>query len=373
MKIPAQVLAFAGSENIDVYKKFVDYWNHYRALNGAEGVEYEEYVEDEKGRRKISFAEKEEQMTSAMLREVLRVSKVDDMAGFPPETWASHPSIKWAMFAVVSAMIDMILPETVIANTNAYADVRVIGWGDNASFDVEPRDLFIVSKGSRNKRTTELKKQFKGQVVVFPEPREMTVFVSLPKVLAGKESLAEFVTKMTLSFETQLATDIYDAFATAMGNLSNTANTGLRVAGYTQSEFVRLAQTVGAWNNGAKPIAVGTHLALANILPSNANYRYDIESDFVRVGYIRNFHGVDIMELPQVADWTNPFALKLANDKIWLISPASQKIIKVVLEGNTLAYTSDMYATANLTQTSTIFKSWGMAVATNAVAAQISL
>ena len=178
---------------------------------------------------------------------------------------------------------------------------------------------------------------------------------------------------MSRSFETALSYDIYNAFATAMGNLSNTASTGLRVAGYTQSEFVRLSQTVAAWNGGAQPIAVGTQQALANILPSDANYRYDIASDFVKVGYIRNFQGTDIMVLPQIADWETPFGLKLANDKIWIVSPSAQKIIKVVLEGSTLAYTSDTYANANLVQTSTMIKSWGMGVATNAVAAQISL
>jgi hypothetical protein len=134
-----------------------------------------------------------------------------------------------------------------------------------------------------------------------------------------------------------------------------------------------LSQTVAAWNGGAKPVVIGTHRALAKILPANANYRYDIESNFVKIGYLRNFQGTDIMELPQIADYETPFGLKLADDKIWFVSPSSQKIVKVVLEGNVLAYTSDVYANANLIQTSTMTKSWGTGVATNAVAAQMSV
>ena len=95
-------------------------------------------------------------------------------------------------------------------------------------------------------RITVLQRGFKGQVTVIPEPREMTVFVSLMKVLAGKESLAEFVMKMTRSFETALAVDVYNAFYAAMDAVDSTADTGLLVAGYSQSEFVRLAQTVTA-------------------------------------------------------------------------------------------------------------------------------
>jgi hypothetical protein len=374
-KIPAQVLAFAGDANIAPYKMFADYYNHFRSLNGAKNVEFQATTTNpETGVvSNISFAEKEHAMNGALKREILRIAGITNFNDFPVETWASHPTLKWATFAVVSAMIDMILPDSIIDSIGLYSDVRTIGWGDSAAFDVSPRDLFIVSKAGRSKRTTELHKQFKGQVVILPEPREMTVFASLMKILAGKESLAEMAVKMTKSFELALTYDVYDAFVTAMGNVSNTASTGLRTAGFTTAEFVRLSQTVGAWNGGAKPIAVGTQAALANILPLDANYRYDIASDFVKVGYVRNFMGTDVMVLPQVADYTTPFGLKLADDKIWIISPSSQKLIKVVLEGSALSYTSDVYANANLVQTSTLIKSWGIGVATNAVAGQINL
>lgn len=374
MKIPSQIVAFAGDANLAPYKMFVDYYKHFRALNGDKKAEYQETTVTPDGLVvPLSFSEKEDKMNAALKREIMRVAGVTSFDAFPIETWASHPTLKWATFAVVSAMIDMVLPETIIESVGIYSDVRTIGWGDSAAFDVQPRDLFIVSKAGRSKRTTELHKQFKGQVTILPEPREMTVFVSLMKVLAGKESLAELVTKMTRSFETALSVDIYNTFATAMNSVDNTASTGLRVAGYTQAEFVRLSQTVGAYTNGSRPVAIGTQRALANILPSNANYRYDLESDYVKVGYLRNFQGTDIMVLPQVADWESPFGLKLADDKIWIVAPSSQKLIKVVLEGNALSYTSDIYANANLLQTSTLIKSWGMAVATNSVAAQISL
>lgn len=374
MRIPSQVITFAGEANLAPYKMFSDYYNHYLAVNGNTNVEYQKTFTSPEGVvTPISFSEKEEKMNAALKREIMRIAGITGFSEFPIETWASHPTIRWATFAVISAMIDMILPQSIIENVGLYSDVRTIGWGDSAAFDVAPRDIFAVSKAGRNKRTTELHKQYRGQVTVLPEVREMTVFVSLPKVLAGKESLAELVTKMTRSFENALAIDVYNAFYNAMDAISNVASTGLRVAGYTQAEFVRLSQTVSAWNGGAKAIAVGTQAALANILPSNANYRYDIESDFVKVGYLRNFQGTDIMVLPQVADWETPWGLKLSNSRIWIISPSSQKLVKVVLEGSTLSYTSDVYANANLTQTSTLVKSWGTAIATNSVAATITV
>ena len=374
MKIANQIVAFAGEANLAPYKMFADYYNHFLSLNGAKNVDFQTTATTPEGIVvPVSFSEKEEKMNAALKREIMRVAGVTNIGDFPIESWANHPTLKWATFAVISAMIDMVLPDAIIGDVGIYSDVRTIGWGDSAAFDVKPRDLFVVSKGGKSKRTTELHKQFVGQITVIPEPRQMTVFVSLMKVLAGKESLADMVIKMVRSFETQLSYDIYDAFATAMGAVTNTASTGLRVAGYTQAEFVRLSQTVAAWNGGAKPVAIGTQRALAKILPLDANYRYEIDSDFVKVGYLRNFQGTDIMVLPQIADWTTPFALKLSDSKIWIVSPSAQKIVKLVLEGSALSYTSDVYANANLVQTSTLIKSWGTAIATSAVAAEITL
>jgi hypothetical protein len=373
--IPSQVLAFAGGEaNLGIYKKFVDLYRHYEALNGKKNVEFATKALNANGVMvDISYAEKEEQMNALLKREILRVAGIATFSDFPIETWASHPTLQWASFAVVSALVDMILPESLIDSIGMYTEVKNIGWGDSAAFDITPRDLFVVSKVGRSKRTTELKKQFRGQVVVVPELRAVTVFVSLHKVLAGKESLAEFVAKCVRSMEVQMTVDAYNAFVVALGAVSATASTGLRVSGYTQAEFVRLAQTVTAWNQGAQAIAIGTKLALSNILPADGNYRYTLESDYAKLGYIRNFNGVDIMELPQVADWANPYGLLLDNAKIWFVSPSSQKLLKVVIEGNTLSHTDDVFENANLTQTSTLYKSFGVAVATNAVAAQMSL
>jgi hypothetical protein len=354
-KIPAQVILFAGGEaNLGPYKMFRDYWNQYLSRNGKTGLEFATTTVNDAGEVvSISFDEKESVMNAAMKREIMRIAGVKDFGDFPLETWATHPTLRWATFAVVSAMVDMILPETIINSIGLYSDVRTIGWGDSAAFDIEPRDLFVVSKAGRGKRTSEVHKQFKGQVVINPEQRELTVGVSLYRVLAGKESLAEFVTKVTRSMETQLTIDVYNAFVVAMAALTTGAS-GLKVVGYTQTDFVTLAQKVTAWNGGIKPVVLGTQLALANILPHDANYRYEIDSDFVKLGYVRNFAGTDVVILPQVADYTTPFTTLISNSYLWFVSPGAQKLLKVVLEGNTLAYTSDTYGNANLTQNSTI-------------------
>jgi hypothetical protein len=371
MRIPTNVLSFAmGEANLAPYKMFYDYWNQYRSQNGAKNVEFQTNKEDG---TPITFAEKEEKMTAALRKEILRVSGIKDFGDFPTEQWVTHPMLNWATFAVVSALVDMILPETIIDTIGLYTDVRTIGWGDSAAFDVEPRDLFVVSKSGKAQRTSEIHKQFRGQVTIIPVMHELSVQVSLYKVLSGAESLANFVAKVVRSVETQVTLDAYNAFATAMAALSNTATTGLRVSGYTQAYLLRLCQQVTAWNGGAKAVVAGTPLALINILPDDANYRYILESDYVKIGYIRTAFGYDVMSLPQVADYTTPWAMALDDTKLWIVSPSSQKILKLVLEGSTLSNTTQPYQNANLTQNSTLYKSWNVGVATNSVGGIITL
>jgi len=362
MKIPANVMAFSQGKT-EVYEAFRDYFNHYKSINGNTAMQFD---------NTISFDEKNTKMHKALLGEISRVSGLGNMNEFKPEVWASHPTYNWATFAVIDAMIDMILPETLVDSMGIYSDIRTGGYSDSFKFTVKPRDLFVVSVAGHGKRTPEIHKQFDGVVTAIPVEHDIAVQVSLYRVLSGEENLAEFALKAVRSIETQMTVDAYNAFNTAMGNLSTGAG-NLRVAGYTQTAAVNLAQAVTAYNMGSKAVFLGTQVALSALLPSNSNFRYTLDSDYVKMGYVQTAFGYDALVLPQVADWANPFNLLLDNTRIYVISPSSQKIVKMCLEGSTTAVTSGVYDNANLTQTTTLKKSFVAVVATNAIAGVITL
>jgi len=371
IKLQNSIVAFAGAHNLGAYEMFVDYWNHAQSRAGKQNYEYQKRNKDGV---KITFDEKEKQMNEALVKEVIRVAGVTMDGDLPMEAFATNPQLTWAAFAVVGAMIDAILPEAIVGSIGAYTDVRTIGYGDSASFDIESRDLFVVSKAGRAQRTAELQKQYAGQVTIIPENRQVTVSVSLYKVLSGKESLAKFAAKAVRSIEIDLTLDAYSTFNTAMAALPNSpANEALRIAGYSQESLVKLAQRVTAWNGGAKAVICGTQAALVNVLPDDANYRYTLDSDYATIGYVKAAFGYDVMVFPQVADWKNPFSLELDDTKIYLLSPSSQKLVKMVLEGSTISHVSGAFDAANLSQEATFMKSYGSAIATNSVAGVITL
>jgi len=367
MRMPNNVVAFAGAQT-DIYEGFADYFNHYKAINGKVGVEYD---------KTLTFAEKETKIHESILKEAKRLAGVENFAGISPEMMLTNPTYKWALFAVVSAMVDMILPETIIDSVGLYTEVRVGGFGDNFLFEIKPRDLFVVSKGAKAKKHAYAQKQFNGAVTITPEERDIAVEVSLYRVLSGKENLAEFAMKAARSMETEMTKDCYTAFATAMNSLPYMATpdgTELRIAGFTQDTAVALAQKVTAYNAGAKAIFLGTQVAVSKILPNATdNYRINIESDYVKTGYIRNFMGTDIMVMEQVADWQNPYKVLLDDKKIYVLSPSAGKFVKLCIEGSTLTFADMADSNANLTQKTTMKKFWGLGIASSAIAGEIEL
>lgn len=355
------------SSNEDVVKTaFRDYMGHYM----TEVAKRKGYIYD----NTVSFAEKEVKINKLMMDEITRMSGLSFSNGMAsPEMISSNPNLRWAAFAVVNSLIDMIVPEVLDKSIGIYTEQRVGAYGDSFSFTVEPNDLFYVSKVGHDQRTTEFQKQFVGQTTIIPENRALTVSVNFYKVLCGKESLAKFVMKAILSLEAQITKEVYVAFDTAMAALPTTSDTdNLHLTGWNANSAVRIAQTVSAFNNGADPVFIGTKLALNKAIPNNANYNYDFESDYVRVGFIRNFMGYDALEMKQVADWKKK-KLVLNDKRIYVVSPAYGKIVKLCYEGGSRTINRDFEDSADMEASTTIFKSYGIGIATNAIAGVIDL
>lgn len=364
IKLPSNVVAFAAGDT-SLFESFKDYWNQYQSENGGKKVAFS---------TDVSFAEKEDRLNKALIREIGKRSGVD-LTNMAMEQAITHPLVGWALGNLASQLIDAVLPDTIIDSTAAYAEVRTLGYGETALFNINSRDLFPVSRAGRlGMREAEMHKGYEGQVVLNPEMREITASVSLFRVLTGQESLSRFTVKCLRSIETAMTQDIYTVFNDAMAALDSTANTGLRVSGYTALDLTKLAQRVSAFSGGAQPILLGTKVALASVLPDDSNYRYDlIDSPFVTLGHVRVINGVSIFELPQVANWNAPFRTYLSDSRLYIIAPGTDKLVKVVLGGAMVSNVTNSFDSSLLLQNATMFKAWKAGIVTSSLGATIDL
>jgi hypothetical protein len=202
--------------------------------------------------------------------------------------FAKHPTVLSMADDIRDFMIDMILPETLLTGSLRYfADFRFADLGDSMTFDIENNALYNVSKAGYRKRSTNLQKLFDTTVTLAPINRELTVGSDLFEILSGRVYIAKEVMKAVRSIETAMMFDAYNAFATATGNLSG----NLAVANYSEESLISLCETVTAYNQGRKAVIIGTPVALKSVLPTNSNYRYLLDDEYVKLGHLQTFNG----------------------------------------------------------------------------------
>lgn len=321
----------------------------------------------------VSLQAKEDRINKDFMTEVQRFANFQIPENLEPAHIVTHPTIGWAAFAIVDMLIQAVLPETIINSIGTYTDIRNIGWGDSAQFEIKPRALMTISTAGHGQRTTFRQKEFSSNKTLLPVNHDITVYASLYKVLAGKETLADYVRKAILSMDTEMTRDAYSAFHAGLNGVDYPS--ALVKTGYTQDTLLNLCQVVTAYNQGDKAVIVGTTTALSKVLPNNAaGYRIVTNSEAIGIQLIRNFFEYDVLMLPQVATANyQDYGLLLDDKEIYIISPSTDKLVKGVVEGVTLNNSNNYYDNANLTSNSTINKSWAFEFVSNATAGLLKL
>lgn len=265
-------------------------------------------------------------------------------------------------------MIDAILPDVLLQSPLRYiAEIKTADFGDTIKFTIGSNQLLTVSKAGNRQHRTNVQKTFMNDLTMSGENHMITVGTNLYDILIGRSYIADEVMKSALAIETAMLFDAYDAFVSATGALTG----NLAVTNYSENSLISLCETVTAYNGGRKAVIMGTPVALKAVLPTNANYRYLLDSEYVKLGHVQTFNNYDVIPMEQVAnpyDTTTDYALKLDDTKIYVVSPASDKIVKIGLFGGTMAHQNDGKDRANGSVLHTLSSNYEVMTCTNSVA-----
>ena len=354
------VKAFAEQSN-ELYTSFKDYRDHWLATNrNVKGKAFADKSLDDKDKVITKLFADEVAKRSGMTAEG------QDMAHY-----ANNPMVVFFANAIVDTMVDMIIPDVLNTSVGLIADIQYLDWGDTGKYEIKNSGLFNVSKAGYRNRDTLMQRLDDQTVTLVPENHQVTTYVSFYEVLSGRKTIGEYVMKVALSIEAEMLDEIWSAFNTAMS--SATLPTALAVTNYAEKSAITLAQTVQAYNR-ATPVFVGTAVALKDLLPSNTQFRYFLDDDYFKMGAVPTFNGYDVVTVGQVADKDNldTYGLALDDTKIYVVSPASDKIAKVVV-GGSLSRAESGNFNSNLVQTNTLSKAWACGIITNSIAGVIEL
>ncbi len=351
LKIPDNVLKFSDN-NIDLYKAWGDYFNHYRAANFDIKKDYD---------NSVTFEEKTVKIDKVIQAEINKICGFASEGVISENIWKTSPQYRWAAFAVINSLVDMAIPDVVKDAYGPFSDIRNIGFGDSNVFDIKSNDLFYVSKNGNSRRHITAQRQFTGQTALIPTNRSVTVQTDLYRVLCGKENLAEYAMKVALSFENEIAKDVYAALSDSYGSLAN-----FEEAGFTQLAFQQLKNRVSAANGGAKTMVYGTEIALSNVLPTSDYMKMELGQQFNSVGYLPVYLNTSLIALPQKIEWDSAdYDFAIRDDELFFVSTNSQSLVKIVFEGETIAVNDSQLQNANLTMDTTLHKRWVCGIVTN--------
>jgi hypothetical protein len=333
------------------------------------------YIAERKGDVKAFSAHSKEEMEALVTKEFM--SRVSAMSGVEvavtgnktnAQRLANNIIVKQYANEIRDIMVDMVLPDILDHGALRYiAKIDYADLGDSIDYTIKNNRLFTVSKAGYRKAHGRLQKQYETCVTMTGENHEITVGDDLYNILTGSANIAEAVMKAGLSIEYAMLVDVIKAFEGAMANLSGS----LAVANYDEKQAITLAETITAYNQGRKAIFIGTPVALKGILPSGGAYRYLLDDEYVKLGHLQRFNNYDVLPLEQIADLydeNDDYGLLLDDSKVYVVSPASDKLVKVGVFGGTITRHKDANDSGNLLQLDTINKAWNVDVITNSVA-----
>lgn len=346
-----EIVQFANG-NTDFYTAFQDYYAHDTySRTGKKLVSFSEVP---------SLDEKASKVSDAFFAEVARVSGVVRTEG-NKEAWALNPMVRWATFSVIDTMVNSVLPMTINPSIGIYTDIRYVSLGDVVKFRIKPRTLFTVSLSAMGERTTFRQRDFASDQIVAPIDHMVTVYEDMLSALSGHADLADMIRRVVISVETAMTADATTALTTGMAQGTYPAALSIQGAFNTQT-MIKLAETVQAYNYGARPMIIGTASALTNVVGDSAmGFRGNYDAANGSINLLSDFYGYTLFQLPQVAtgDYST-MSLALPDDTLFVVSPAIDKLVKLVVS-NTLSSSNDYFNSADLTKNFDYHKAWNTA------------
>ena len=248
--------------------------------------------------------------------------------------------------AIITQMVTATAPVTSSERYKNYlAEVRQIGWGDTARFQIKSNALFKVNEIAKGVRRGILQPIYNDEVTVETGPIEIATAADWYSIAAGVFDWGDFAYKIALSFDGYIMLKIIAAMTSA----TEAMGSAYSAAGIDATNWITLKEKVSAANGGAVPFTIGTALTLNKIAPTQEGYQHAIGAEMVKIGYLDKYLGANLIPLDQfmIPGTLNSTAdLAIPNDIIFVIA-STDKPVKIVYEGSSVVINEDAAASTD--------------------------
>ena len=271
------------------------------------------------------------------------------------------PLFKDTFASLLAQAITPAMPKITSSGLSPLYEVFQTGFGDNAVYTIQSNELFVVNDHAEGIREGGFQTTFNDERSITATKRNVTAGIPWYQVASGKFDWGYFGAKVVKAYDLWIQAAIVKALssvATNAGERTKHGIAGYYAAGLSDANWMTLARNVRAANGGSAVYALGTAIALADVLPSHAGFRFFEDSDIVKVGYLPDYKSVPLLEIdnaiiPYTQNSATPAAL-VQDNLILMIAMGAYKPVKVLFEGNSVEIDYDGIKTVDNTMGLTI-------------------
>lgn len=217
--------------------------------------------------------------------------------------------------------------------------------------------MFVVNDAAEGISRGGVLTTYNTEYTVQAHKKEVGAYVDWYHVATNKQNWGQFGIKIALAYSAYIEAKVVKAMESTITPAVASAQgiSGYVTNGFSDANWIATARNVELANGGSAVYALGTKIALQNVLPAssaNSAFRYDENSAIVKTGYLPSYKEVPMIELGTalVPNTINGTPQTIVSDKIiYMIPLGMYKPVKVVMEGNTLTVEKNPLETADHT------------------------
>lgn len=230
-------------------------------------------------------------------------------------------------YALIEEIITINLSNLTVDSFSDWVEVKDFALGDKVEFKVENTNLFKVGNIATGTNTIRRQRMLDSKLPTTAYKMSIAIYEEFDKFIAGRIDWAKLVNKVSASFNREVALQISRAVQSAY----STIHTNLKFEGtYSDAQLSKIISKVKGLT-GQEIGIYGVPEAIEHI--QGANCLADL-ADRRKYGYIKEFKGNPVIELPQTYDAVND-KWGVRNDIIYII-PQGEKIVIVGFEGEAM-------------------------------------
>lgn len=266
------------------------------------------------------------------MRDIMRTALGVKEDASTRELYDAYQQNKLKLFQIIDIAIDATTPVILRGKFDSLANFHNVAMGDVPRFTRKNKELFRVSRIAAG--TQDLRRQMTlgSSYTVETDWYGASVYTELEQFLVGQIDWQEYINRVAESFAEFIGAKIYEAFAQSYDSLRATRKATGTLELATLQELARRIKAV----SGSQQVSVyGTITALSKISALVATQASGAMLDeYNRTGFLGTVGGLNLVALPEAINpETEEFIV--SDDDLFII-PTGEKIVDVVMEGDSL-------------------------------------